>query len=180
MGVAEQTGDPKRPYSPPVPIAADHRLDSFACGKPPLDEWLKAQALANEDKASRTYVVVIQSGEGAGDVAAYYALAYGSLILAEVPRKIRHGLPNPVPVMVLGRLAVDQKHSGQGLGPALLREAMQRTAQAADIAGLRALIVHAIDDEAVSFYAKYGFQIFPAGTKTMILPIEALRQAIGG
>jgi len=180
LGVAEQTGDPKRPYSPPVPIAADHRLDSFTCGKQPLVEWLKAHALANEDKASRTYVVVIQSDEGAGEVAAYYTLAFGSLILAEVPRKIRHGLPNPVPVMVLGRLAVDRNHGGKGLGPALLREAMQRTAQAADIAGLRALIVHAIDDEAVSFYAKYGFQIFPAGTRIMILPIEALRQAIGG
>jgi GNAT superfamily N-acetyltransferase len=179
LGVTGRRGGPKRPYTQPEPITAGHRLDSFACGKQPLDDWLKAHALANEDKASRTYVVAVQAGDSAGDVAAYYALAYGSLILAEVPRKIRHGLPNPVPVMVLGRLAVDQKHSGQGLGPALLREAMQRTAQAAEIAGLRALIVHAIDDEAVSFYAKYGFQIFPAGTRTMILPIEALRQAIG-
>ncbi len=155
-------------------------MDSFECGKQPLDEWLKAHALANEDKASRTYVVAIQSGEDAGNVIAYYALAYGSLILAEVPRKIRQGLPNPVPVMVLGRLAVDRSHTGKGLGPALLREAMQRTAQASDIAGLRALIVHAIDDEAVSFYAKFGFQIFPPGTRTMILPIEVLRQALAG
>jgi ribosomal protein S18 acetylase RimI-like enzyme len=81
--------------------------------------------------------------------------------------------------MVLGRLAVDRNHGGRGIGPSLLREAIQRAVQASQIAGLRGPIVHAIDDEAVSFYAKYGFQVFPAGTRTMFLPIETLREAIG-
>lgn len=155
-------------------------MDGFACGKPPLDDWLKAHALENEGKASRTYVVAAQAGEDGGNVIAYYTLANGSVAREEVPRKIRQGLPNPVPVMVLGRLAVDHRHGGRGIGPGLLREAMQRTAQASQIAGARALIVHAIDDDAVGFYAKYGFQVFPAGARTMFLPIETLLQAIEG
>jgi ribosomal protein S18 acetylase RimI-like enzyme len=122
--------------------------------------------------------VTVEGGTEASNVVAYYTLAYGSVILAEMPRKIRHGLPNPVPVMILGRLAVDRRHSGRGLGPGLLREALLRTAQAAEIAGLRGLVVHAIDDEAIRFYAKYGFQVFPTGTRTMLLPIETIRRAI--
>lgn len=179
MGIVEALGSSKPLYSSPAAITAEHRLDRFDSGKPPLDEWLRAHALENEEKASRTYVVTAQAGEDAGHVVAFYALAYGSVVRTEVPKKIRQGLPNPVPVIVLGRLAVDLKHSGKGLGPALLREAMQRTLQAAEIAGLRALIVHAIDDDAVGFYARYGFQVFPTGTRTMFLPIETLRQAVG-
>jgi ribosomal protein S18 acetylase RimI-like enzyme len=180
LGVVQELGAPKAPYTPPAPITADHRIDHFECGKPALDEWLRTHALENEDKASRTYVVTARTGEEAGNVVAYYTLAYGSVVRQEVPKKIRQRLPNPVPVMVLGRLAVDKKHGGKSLGPALLREAMHRTAEASQIAGLRALIVHAIDDEAVGFYAKYGFQVFPAGSRTMFLPIETLRQAIAG
>lgn len=180
MGIVEALGGSKPPYAPPVPIHADDRLDRFESGNKALDDWLRAHALENEDKASRTYVVTAQVGADAGHVVAYYTLAYGSVVRAEMPRKIRQGLPNPVPVMVLGRLAVDRRHGGKGIGPSLLREAMQRTIEASRIAGLRALIVHAIDDDAVGFYAKYGFQIFPAGTRTMFLPIETLHQAIGG
>jgi GNAT superfamily N-acetyltransferase len=179
VGIVEPIGASRPLYSPPVRITAEDRLEHFESGKTALDEWLRAHALDNEEKASRTYVVTAQGGEDAGHVVAYYTLAYGSVVRTEVPKKIRHGLPNPVPVMVLGRLAVDLHHKGKGLGAALLREAIQRTLQAAEIAGLRALIVHAIDDEAVSFYAKYGFQIFPAGTRTLFLPIETLRQALG-
>lgn len=178
MGVAGAGADTP-PYSSPAPITDSHKLDQFDCGKSSLDEWRRARALENEDKASRTYVVTAETGEEAGQVVAYYALAYGSIVRTEIPKKIRQGLPNPVPVMVLGRLAVDVRHSGKGIGPFLLREAMQRTAQASEIAGLRALVVHAIDDDAVRFYAKYGFQVFPAGTRTMFLPIETLRKAVG-
>jgi ribosomal protein S18 acetylase RimI-like enzyme len=178
LGIDDGLGASLPSYAPPAPITADHRLDRFESGKPLLDEWLRAHALENEDKASRTYVVTAEAGKDAGHVIAYYTLANGAVIRTDVPRKIRQGLPNPVPVMVLGRLAVDKGHSGKGLGRSLLREAMQRTAQASQIAGLRALIVHAIDDEAVAFYAKYGFQVFPSGTRTMFLPIETLRLAI--
>ena len=80
--------------------------------------------------------------------------------------------------MVLGRLAVDRRHAGKGLGPALLREAMTRTLKVSNNAGVRALIVHAIDDDAVGFYAKYGFQLFPPETRTMFLPIESIAAAV--
>jgi ribosomal protein S18 acetylase RimI-like enzyme len=179
LGVKAPPAASRPLYVPPVPITAEHRLDRFDCGKPTLDEWLRAHALDNEGKASRTYVVTAAVGEEAGHVVGYYTLANGSVVRSEVPKKIRQGLPNPVPVMVLGRLAVDKDHSGRRIGPALLREAMQRTLEASQIAGLRALIVHAMDDEAVSFYAKYGFQVFPAGTRTMFLPIVTLREALG-
>jgi GNAT superfamily N-acetyltransferase len=178
LGVIEQLGAPRPPYAAPTPVTADHRLDGFDCGKLPLDSWLKAHALDNEGKASRTYVIDAKLGEDAGNVVAYYTLAFGSITREEVPKKVRQGLPNPVPVMVLGRLAVDKRHAGKGLGPALLREALQRTAEASRIGGLRALIVHAIDDDAVAFYTKYGFQIFPAGSRTLFLPIETVRQSI--
>ena len=127
MGVIEALGASKPLYAAPVPLTADHKFDRFESGKPALDEWLRLHALHNEEKASRTYVVTAQVGEDAGNVVAYYTLAYGSVIRSEVPKKIRQGLPNPVPVMVLGRLAVDQRHAGKGLGPSMLREAMQRT-----------------------------------------------------
>jgi len=165
-------------YSAPTPITPAHRIEAFACGKAPLDEWLKAHALDNEGKASRTYVVTALTGEDAGAVVAYYTLAYGSVAREEVTRKIRHGLPNPVPVMVLGRLAVDVRHAGKGLGPSLLREAMQRSLEASAIAGMRALLVHALDDDAVSFYAKFGFQIFPSGSRTLFLPVETIRASL--
>lgn len=178
MGIVEALGTARPPYAPPVPITSDHQLERFDSGNPLLDEWLRTHALDNEDKASRTYVVSVLTGEDAGFVAGYYTLAYGDVLRTEVPRKIRQGLPNPVPVMVLGRLAVDRRHAGRGIGSSLLREALQRTVQASQIAGLRALIVHAIDDHALRFYAKYGFQVFPAGTRTMFLPIETVREVI--
>ena len=179
MGVVEQLGAPKPVYASPTPITTDHRIDGFDCGKAPLDEWLKAHALENEGKASRSYVVTAQAGEDAGNVVAFYTLANGSVTREEIPKKIRQGLPNPVPIMVLGRLAVDKRHAGNGIGPGLLRQAMQRTWQASQVAGIRALVVHAIDDDAVGFYAKYGFQIFPSGSRTLFLPIETLQRAIG-
>lgn len=172
MGVVELAG--RSPYHAPIPIEAKHQLDEFDCGKELLNAWLQNHAADNEGKASRTYVVA----DAGMRVCAYYTLALGSVIRAEVPRKHRHGLPNPVPVMVLGRLAVDQRHGGQGLGPSMLREAMQRTLLVERQAGTLALIVHAIDDDAVGFYAKYGFQVFPTGTRTMFLPVETIRAAV--
>jgi len=177
MGVAP-IGASKLVYAAPEPITADHRLEGFACGKQPLDDWLSARALKSEAKSARTFVVTSEKGSDTGRVIAYYALATGSVAREEVPKKIRQGLPNPTPVLVLARLAVDKQHSSQGIGSALLKDAMLRTLEISKSAGVRALIVHAIDDDAVNFYAKYGFQVFPAGTKTMFLPIETLIQSL--
>lgn len=177
MGIAPvDTGKPS--YAAPAPITADHRLEGFACGKQPLDDWLTARAFKSEAKSARTFVVVAEAGSDAGRVIAYYALAAGSVAREAVPRKIRQGLPNPTPVLVLARLAVDARHSGKGIGSALLKDGMLRALEISRSAGVRALIVHAIDDDAVGFYARYGFQIFPAGAKTMFLPIETLIRSL--
>lgn len=170
--------EPARPYSAPVPITAEHRIEGFDCGKPKLTDWLKAHALENEGRSSRTYVVVANTGPRAGDVVGYYTLATGGVTRSEVPRKIRHNLPNPTPVMILGRLAVDERHQKKGIGPAMLREAMQRTLEISQSAGVRALVVHAIDDDAVTFYLKYEFVLFPTDSRTMFLPIETLADSL--
>lgn len=176
MGVIRPhpTADRAR-YNRPGPITRAHALEAFDSGKPPLDDWLRAHALDNEGKASRTFVV---TPAGSEEIVAYYTLAAGSVVRVEIPRKHRQNLPNPVPVMVLGRLAVDKRHQGQGLGKGLLREANQRTLTVAREAGVRALIVHPLDDEAVNFYAKFGFQQFPAGTRTMMMMVETIAAAL--
>ena len=167
-----------RPYSAPVPLTAEHRIEGFDCGKPKLTNWLRVHALDNEGRSSRTYAVAANTGPQAGDAVGYYTLATGGVTRSEMPRKIRHDLPNPVPVMMLGRLAVDERHQKNGIGPAMLKEAMQRTLEISRSAGVRALMAHAIDDEAVTFYLKYGFLLFPAETRTMFLPIETLEAAL--
>lgn len=170
--------EPARSYLAPAPLTAEHRIEGFDCGKPKLTDWLKAHALDNEGRSSRTYVVVANTGPHVGDVVGYYTLATGGVTRSEMPPKMRHNLPNPVPVMMLGRLAVDERHQKKGIGPAMLREAMQRTLEISRSAGVRALMVHAIDDEALTFYLKYGFILFPAESRTMFLPIETLAAAL--
>lgn len=171
-------GGASRHYSAPVPLTADHRIEGFDCGKAQLTGWLKTQALDNEGRSSRTYVVLANTGAEAGEVVGYYTLATGAVTRSEVPRKIRHNLPSPVPVMVLGRLAVDERHKDKSIDSAMLKEAMQRTLEISRTAGVRALMVHAIDDEAVAFYRKYGFVLFPVDSRTLFLPIETLAAAL--
>ncbi len=128
-------------------------MAEFQCGEPALDDWLKRRALDNEESgASRTYVVC----QGRR-VAGYYALATGAAAHAAATGKVRRNMPDPVPVMVIGRLAVSRSFQGQGIGAALLRDAVLRTVQAAEIAGIRAILVHAISERARQFYASYGF-----------------------
>lgn len=172
MGVIDLADRPK--FRAPTPIQPAHRLDGFNSGKEPLDDWLRAHALENEGKASRTFVIA----DGQQTVQAYYTLATGSVMRTEVPNKYRHGLPNPVPVMVLGRLAVDERFQGKRLGPAMLKEALTRTLRVSQEAGVRAIIVHAIDDDAVNFYAKYRFQVFPRESRTLFLPTETIASSL--
>jgi GNAT superfamily N-acetyltransferase len=154
------------PLSPPRPIDALDELAAFDCGVKPLDEWLSKQALRNEAHTARTYVVA-----DGRRVVGYYNLATGAAGRSAMPRKIRHGLPDPVPVMLLGRLAVDKRYQSLGLGKGLLRDGLQRTLQVSKQAGVRAMLVHAIDDDARRFYARYGFAEFPAGSLTLFLPL---------
>ncbi len=153
-------------------------MDAFDCGKDPLNDFLKRRALKNEGKASRTYVVTANTGNMAGKVVAYYSLSTGAVTHDGAPGWAKRNMPNPLPVLVLGRLAVHSDHQGKGLASGLLREAFRRAVEAANIAGARALIVHAIDDEAIGFYTPYGFQRFPTDGRTLFLPIETIAKAL--
>ena len=157
---------------PPCPINQNHQLDSFSCGVPSLDAWLKTKARRNErTRASRTYALCNDNDQVIG----YYALATGSISPNQATRSIKRNMPNPIPIMVLGRLAIDQNYQRQGLGDALLRDAILRILQAAKIAGIKAIVVHAISEQAKAFYLARSFTESPANPMTMILPLESIQ-----
>lgn len=178
MGIVEQLPATQKPYSQPRPLEKDDNLAAFDCGKPPLDEFLKQRALKNEGKASRTYVLDAQTGEDAGRVVAYYTLAAGAISHDDAPGWAKRNMPDPLPAIVLGRLAVDRKHQGKSIGAHLLREAIQRSLEASTQIGARVLIVHAIDDESISFYVAFGFRRFPTDSRTLFLPMETFAHAL--
>lgn len=152
--------------SNPTLLNQDHQVNSFSCGESVLDEWLKRRAFANNiSGASRTFVVV----DEAQQVMGYYALAAGAVTHQESPRAIRQNMPDPVPVMVLARLAVDIHAQGIKLGAALLRDAVQRCVLVSQNAGVRAMLVHALNDQAQQFYEHYGFKAAPSQPMTLML-----------
>jgi GNAT superfamily N-acetyltransferase len=156
--------------SAPAPLAGTHELDQFQCGEPSLDEWLRRRARANQASgASRAYVVA----EGRR-VVGYYCLASGALAIEDAPGPVRRNMPDPIPMAVLGRLAVDLSWRRRGLGVALLQNAVLRTAQAAGIVGIRGLLAHALSAEAKAFYEHHGFVASPRQPLTLILSIKGL------
>jgi GNAT superfamily N-acetyltransferase len=160
---------------PPRHITSDHDVSQFDCGVPELDDWLKRRAIQNEAaRASRTYVVT--SG---GRVVGYYALAAGAIAQAAATGRVRRNMPEPVPVMVLGRLAVDRAFQGIGLGSALLRDALLRTLGAAEVAGCRAMLLHAISEDAKRFYVRHGFAESPLDPMTLMIPLADVEKAAG-
>ncbi len=153
----------------PVPLAATHDLSQFLCGVASLDEWLKRRTHANQvSGASRTYVVAEDN-----QVVGYYCLASGALALRDAPGPIRRNMPDPIPMAMLGRLAVDQSWHGRGLGVALLQDAVLRAAQAGGILGMRGVLVHAISDDAKAFYEHHGFLASPTQPMTLILSLKS-------
>ena len=160
----------------PEKLEPDHDVASFNSGTPLLDDWLRRRALPNQASgASRTYV--IRAGK---HVVGYYALAAGAVAPAEATGRTRRNMPNPVPVMVIGRLAIDTGYQGRGLGRALLRDAVLRTMQAADIAGIRAMLVHAISEDAKLFYQRCGFQPSPLDPLTLMITMPDAHQTLIG
>lgn len=158
----------------PEALRPKHNLSAFDSGVPVLDDWLRRRALRNQESgASRTYVVI--SG---GRVVGYYALANGAVTQAEATGRARRNMPDPIPVMVLGRLAVDARMQGRGLGRALLRDAVLRTMQAAELAGIRAILVHAISDDAKRFYERCGFQPSPVDPMTLMITVRDAEQSL--
>lgn len=160
---------------PPENLSQEHDLTGFDCGEVSLNLWLTRRALHNEASgASRTYVVCTDQ-----KVIAYYTLAVGAVAASEVPGRICRNMPDPIPVMVLGRLAVDKAYQRQGIGGGLLRDAVLRTVQAADIAGIRAILVHAISEEARRFYERHGFIPSPVDPLTVMIAISEARKMLG-
>ena len=160
----------------PEPINEAHEVISFISGEASLDDWLRTHALANQERgASRTYVIA----EGAR-VIGYYALAAGAIISSETAGRVRRNMPDPIPVMILGRLAIDKGWQGKGLGFDLLQNAVVRTLQAAEIVGVRALLVHALHEKIGQFYEKAGFSRSPTNPLVYMLLLKDARGEIGG
>jgi len=152
----------------PEPITASHITEAFTCGIPVLDEWLKRRALKNEvSDASRTFVICQD-----GQVVGYYALATGCVEHRDAPGKTRRNMPNPIPVMVLGRLAVDQQWQHASLGRGLLKDALLRSLSVSKHAGVRALLVHALSEDAKNFYAHNGFPESPLDPMTLMIALQ--------
>jgi GNAT superfamily N-acetyltransferase len=159
--------------SAPTPLNDAHVLDHFRCTEAELENWLKQRARKNhQDGASRCFVAC----DGAV-VVGYYALAAGSVLHAQVPGSVRRNMPDPIPVVVLGRLAVHADHAGQGIGAGLLKDAVLRSLRLAQEMGIRALLCHAISEEAKRFYLRHGFVESPIEPMTVMLNLAKLASA---
>jgi GNAT superfamily N-acetyltransferase len=158
----------------PELLTFEHDMSSFCSREPDLDDWLKRRALKNQDSgASRTYVVT--AGRA---VVGYYSLAAGALSQESAPGRVRRNMPDPIPVMIVGRLAVDQAWQRKGLGRALLKDAILRTIQAADIAGIRAILIHALSQDAKAFYESSGFYASAVRPMTLMLTLQEARTMV--
>jgi GNAT superfamily N-acetyltransferase len=157
--------------SAPTPIGPEHDTESFDSAEPSLDYWIKRRALKNQASgASRTFVVC----EG-NQVKAYYALASGAVVASHTSGRFKRNMPDPVPVVVLGRLAIDRSYQGTGVGRALVRDAGLRVIQAADAIGIRGMVVHALSESAKEFYQRLGFNPSPLDPMMLMVTLSDLR-----
>lgn len=157
----------------PRPLRAEDEVSAFHCGNHALDDWLRRRALRNErDEPSRTYV----AAEGSR-IVGYYSLAAGAVPHAGATGRSRRNMPDPIPAMLLARLAVDVERQGRQIGANLLRDAIRRTLGAADIAGIRVLLVHAADETARRFYEHFDFEPSPTDPLHLMLVLKDARAA---
>ena len=160
------------------PLDKTHDRNAFDCGVESLNQYLKRYALQNQRRdAARTYVILSDEGRIAG----FYTLVFGSVAVGETTADVASGLGKyPVPIMLVARLAVDVREKGKGYGTALLRDALLRTMRASEIAGLRAVLVHAKDDAAKEFYERFGFKPSPHNDYHLFLNMSDLRISLSG
>jgi GNAT superfamily N-acetyltransferase len=158
----------------PEPLRPEHDLQGFDCGKRTLNDWLQKKAIKAQPAggSARTYVVCSPEGRVVG----YYALATGSINHDDVPGKVKRNTPNPIPIILIGRLAVDQSYKGKGLGSGLLKDALLRIVTAAEEIGIRAALVHALDEQARHFYTKHGFYESPTNDLTLMITVEEIQR----
>ena len=162
--------------SAPEPLGNRHRLADFNSGVATLDDWLRRRAIANQASgASRVFVVC-----EAQRVAGYYALASGAVAIAAAPGRFRRNMPEPIPVAMLGRLAVDRAWQGRGVGRALFRDGATRVLHAADTLGIRGILVHAVSEQARTFYLALGFEPSPLDRMTLMVTLADVRKSLQG
>ena len=160
--------------SAPQPLSDAHQQANFDCGEPSLDDWLKRRGAKNQaNRSSRTYVVCVRDA-----IVGYYCLAAGAVGHADAPSPMTRSRPDPIPVLVLGRLAIHKDHHLKGIGTALLNDAIRRAIQAAEIACVTALLVHAISDQARRFYRSRGFIESPVKPMTLCLMLATVDKAL--
>jgi predicted N-acetyltransferase YhbS len=158
----------------PELLAAEHVVDGFDCGEPSLNEWLRRRAKANQAAgASRTFV--LRDDEA---IVGYYALAAGAVSQEEATGRFRRKMPEPIPVVLLGRLAVAKSHQTQRLGSALFQDAARRVVAAADFIGVRGLLVHALSDKAAAFYERLGLSRSPLDPKILMVTLQDLQASL--
>jgi GNAT superfamily N-acetyltransferase len=157
--------------TPPEPITAGHRVDDFDSGEASLDSWLRQRALRNHASgASRCFVITSGSS-----VVGYYTVSAGSIAHAEAPKPMRRNMPDPLPVLLLGRLAIDRRQQNRGLGQALLRDAMLRAVNVAHVTGVFAILLHTLSEPAKRFYLSRGFVESPLQPMTLMMTLQTVR-----
>lgn len=158
----------------PEPLTASHLISDFDSGVPSLDEWLRRRAVQNQTSgASRTFVTCKE-----GKVVGYYALASSAVTPAAAPGRFRRNMPDPIPVVVLARLAVDRTEQGRGLGHALFQDAAKRVIHAAEAIGIRGLLVHVLSEDVKAFYVTLGLEVSPLDPMTLMVTITDLQSAL--
>ncbi len=160
--------------TPPTPISSAHETQDFASGEPSLDEWLKKRALKNH-LAGTSRCFVVASGK---TVIGYYCLSAGAISRESAPKAMQRNTPDPLPILLLGRLAIDSRHHNRGIGQALLRDAMLRAVHVSAEAGIFAILVHALPDQAKQFYLSRGFVESPLQPMTLFMTLETVRRIL--
>ena len=164
-------------YRRPRPITTTDDVSTFSCGEPTLDAWLTTRAIVNErDGNSRTFVTVERE---TGLIAGYYCLSAHSVTRAEMPRAVRRNSPERVPVILIGRLAVDKRFHGHGVGASLLADALAKGLEAAERIGSRAFLVDALSDSAAAFSRKFGFTPMPGSARALYVTMADARATVG-
>ena len=158
----------------PELLKPEHILEGFDCGEAVMNAWLQRRALAaTQDDSARIYVVCRSN-----KVVGYYAIANGSLLHVDAPGSLRRNAPDPIPALILARLAVDKSEVRRGIGPGMLRDAMKRAVLVADISGMKTLLVHALDEQRVTYYEKHGFKRLSAGSLTLFMSTKTMRAGL--
>lgn len=160
----------------PRPITAGDDVSTFSCGESSLDNWLNLRAIKNErDGNSRTFISIERES---GLIAGYYCLSAHSVRREEMPGFLRRNAPDPIPVILIGRLAVDSRFKSEGLGRSLLADALAKGLEAANLVGSRAILVDALNESAVAFYQQYGFKLVPESTRALYVTMADARATV--